>query len=260
MAKRNFRLDIADDIATITFDWPEAVNAMGVDYARDFLALLDRVEADRDVRVLILTGSGKVFNGGGDLYEIMSPDSTDMEWELDLIRGYNKVAGRLFYFDVPVIAAVNGPAAGGGAGIALACDFAIGAETARYDLFFHKLGLSVADVGVPWLLNRAIGPALTNYYLLTAGTIDAATAQRLGLLVDVVPADRLMDTARAAAKRIIDTPDRTVRISRLSLRHGVDMSFSANLEIEAYLQSHAFRTPGHKQRIGEYRQRLTRKK
>jgi 2-(1,2-epoxy-1,2-dihydrophenyl)acetyl-CoA isomerase len=260
MAKRNFKLDVSEGIATITFDWPEAVNAMGVDYSRDFLAMLDKVERDSEVRVLILTGSGKVFNGGGDLYEIMSPEPTDMEWELDLIRGYNKVAGRLFYFDIPVIAAVNGPAVGGGAGIALACDFAIAAEGARYDLFFHKLGLSVADVGVPWLLNRAIGPVLTNYYLLTAGTIDAANGHRLGLFVDVVPADQLMATARATATRIMETPERAVRISKLSLRHGVDMSFGANLEVEAYLQSHAFRTPGHKKRIGEYRQRLSRKK
>lgn len=259
MYKDDFLLDVEGGIATITFNRPEKVNAMGVHYSAHFNQMLDRVETDRSVRCLILTGAGKAFSGGGDLHEIMSPDATDMEQELKLIRGYNLLVKRIYYFDVPVIAAVNGPAAGGGAGIALACDFALASETARYDLFFQRLGLAVTDVGVPWLLNRAIGPVMANYYLLTAGSIDAQTGQRLGLFVDVVAPEKLLDAARRAARRIVDAPDRAVRISKLSLRHGVNMEFSANLEMEAYLQSYAFRTPEHKQRIGEYRARLSKK-
>ena len=163
MPKREFTLDIKDGIATVTLNWPDRVNAMGLDFSADFGRVLDRIEAQSGVRVMILTGAGKAFCGGGDLNEIMSPDATDMEREFELIRGYNRIARRIFQLDIPVIAAVNGPAAGGGVGIALACDFAIAAETARYDLLFHRAGLSGADVGVPWLLNRLIGPALANY-------------------------------------------------------------------------------------------------
>jgi 2-(1,2-epoxy-1,2-dihydrophenyl)acetyl-CoA isomerase len=259
MDKEDFLLDVEDGIATITFNRPEKVNAMGVHYSARFNQALDRVEADPSVRCLIITGAGNTFNGGGDLHEIMSTDAADMEGELKLIRGYNLLAKRIYYFDIPVIAAVNGPAVGGGAGIAMACDFALASDTARYDLFFQRLGLSAADVGVPWLLNRAIGPGLANYYLLTAGSIDAQTGHRLGLFVDVAAPEKLLDAARAAARKIVDASDRAVRISKLSLRHGVNMDFSANMEVEAYLQSYAFRTPEHKQRIGEYRARLSKK-
>lgn len=259
MNKEDFLLDVEDGIATITFNRPDKVNAMGLHYTSGFNKVLDRVEADPSVRCLILTGAGKVFNGGGDLHEIMSPDTTDMEQELKLIRGYNLLAKRLYYFDIPVIAAVNGPAVGGGAGIALACDFAIASETARYDLFFPRLGLAVADVGVPWLLTRAIGPSMANYYLLTAGSIDAQTGQRLGLFPEVVAPEKLMEAARAAARRIADASAAATRISKLSLRHGVNMEFSANMEVEAYLQSYAFRTAEHKKRIGEYRARISKK-
>lgn len=259
MDKKDFLLDVEDGIATITFNRPEKVNAMGIHYAERFNRALDRVEADPSARCLILTGAGKTFNSGGDLHEIMSPDPTDMESELKLIRGYNLIAKRIYYLDIPVIAAVNGPAVGGGAGIALACDFALASENARYDLFFQRLGLAVADVGVPWLLNRAIGPVMANYYLLTAGTIDARTGHRLGLFAEVVPPESLLETARATARKIVAASDRSVRISKLSLRHGTNMEFSANLEVEAYLQSYAFRTPEHKRLIGEYRARLSKK-
>jgi len=259
MSKREFSLDIKDGIATVTFNWPDRVNAMGLDFSEDFGRVLDRVEAQSAVRVMILTGSGKAFCGGGDLNEIMSPDATDMEREFELIRGYNRVARRIYQLDIPAIAAVNGPAAGGGVGIALACDFALAAETARYDLVFHRVGLSGADVGVPWLLNRAIGPVLANYYVLTAGSIDAATGHRLGLFAEIHAPGALMQAARAAAEKIVDTPEPAVRISKLALRSSLNTDLNTNLELDAYLQSYAFRTPGHKKRVGEYRHRLIKK-
>jgi enoyl-CoA hydratase/carnithine racemase len=259
MSKREFVLEVSDAIATITMNWPDRVNAMGAAFSADFGRVLDRVAADPEVRVLILTGAGKVFCGGGDLNEIMSPDPTDMEREFELVRGYNRIARRLHHFDLPVIAAINGPAVGGGAGIALACDFAIAADSARYDLYFHRVGLSAADVGVPWLLTRAIGPSLAGYYVLTGGSIDADAGLRLGLFAQVVPGADLMSAARAAAARIAAAPQAAVRISKLSLRRGANMDLDTNLELEAYLQSYAFRTDSHKQRVGEYRTRIGNK-
>lgn len=256
MGNRRFGLTISDSIATVTFDWPERVNALGLDFSADFGKVLDRVEAEPDVRAMILTGAGRAFCGGGDLDEIMSPEPTDMEKEFELIRGYNRVATRLYHLDIPVIAAVNGPAAGGGVGIALACDFALAAESARYDLSFHRVGLSGADVGVPWLLTRAIGPALAHYYVLTAGSIDAATGQRLGLFVEVHPVDQLLPAARAAAQRIVEAPEPAVRVSKLALRSSLNSDLRTIVELEAYMQSYAFRTPGHKKLVGDYRRRI----
>lgn len=257
MDKREFKVDMVDGVATITFDWPKSVNAMGLEFAEDFHRAIDKTEAG-GARVIVVTGAGKVFCGGGDLYEIMSPDAVDRERELKIVRGCNDVARRLFHCDLPVIAAVNGPAVGGGAGIALACDIAIAAESARYDLFFLRLGLSAADVGVPWFLNRLIGPQRTAYYALTAGSIDAKTGLDLGLFSEIVPPGALLPRAQELARKIAGFQEPAVRISKLSLRRSLDVSLDTAMELDAYLQSYAFGTAGHKQLIGEYRARLSK--
>ncbi|MBC7437111.1 MAG: enoyl-CoA hydratase/isomerase family protein [Bdellovibrionales bacterium] len=260
MSKRKFHIDRQGAVASIALDWPDKVNAMGLDFSRDFLAVLDDLEADDDLRALIVTGTGKVFCGGGDLHEIMSPDATEVRRDYELVRGYNRVAERLHYFDVPVIAAVNGPAVGGGAGIALACDIAIASDTARYDIFFGRLGLSAADVGVPWLLSRLIGSMRASYYLHTGSTIDAQKGLAMGVFAEVLPADALMPRAAELAQQIAGNSTKDVaRMTKLSLRHGAQMDFRANLEYEAYVQTVAFQSPSHKQRIGEYRQKLSTK-
>lgn len=260
MSHRKLHVEKQGPVAVLALNWPEKVNAMGLDFSADCLAALDVIASDPDVRALVVTGKGAIFCGGGDLFEIMSPEATDIRRDYELVRGYNRVAERLHYFDVPVIAAVNGPAVGGGAGIALACDIAIASETARYDIFFGRLGLSAADVGVPWLLSRLIGSMRASYYLHTGSTITAQTGLQLGVFAEVMAADRLMPRAMELALQIAGNSTRDVaRMTKLSLRHGAHMDFRANLEYEAYVQTVAFQSPSHKQRIGEYRQKLSNK-
>jgi enoyl-CoA hydratase/carnithine racemase len=260
MSTRRFHIERQGAVATLALNWPEKVNAMGLDFARDFLAALDELEAEDELRALVVTGSGKVFCGGGDLHEIMSPEPTAIRRDFDLIRGYNRVAERLHYFGVPVIAAVNGPAVGGGAGIAMACDVAIAAETARYDFFFGRLGLSAADVGVPWLLSRLIGGQRASWYLHTGGSIDARSGLALGVFSEVTAPERLLPRAIEVGRLIAGNSAKDVaRMTKLSLRHGARMDFRASLEYEAYVQAVAFQSPSHKERIGEYRRKLSNK-
>lgn len=260
MSARRFHIERHGAVATIALNWPEKVNAMGADFSRDFLVALDDLEAEDELRALVVTGSGKVFCGGGDLHQIMSPEPTAIRRDFDLVRGYNRVAERLHYFDVPVIAAVNGPAVGGGAGIALACDIAIACESARYDIFFGRLGLSAADVGVPWLLSRLIGSQRASYYLHTGSSIDATAGLSMGVFSEVVEAERLMPRALELGRQVAGNSTKDVaRMTKLSLRHGAHMDFRANLEYEAYVQTVAFQSPSHKERIGEYRRKLSNK-
>jgi enoyl-CoA hydratase/carnithine racemase len=260
MTKRAFHVDKQGGVAVLSLNWPKKVNSMGQDFSRDCIAALDSIASDPEVRVLVVTGKGTIFCGGGDLFEIMSPDATDIERDFELVRGYNRVAERLHYFDMPVIAAVNGPAVGGGAGIALACDIAIASEGARYDIFFGRLGLSAADVGVPWLLSRLIGSMRASYYLHTGGTITAQAGLQMGVFAEVLPADLLIPRAMELALQIAGNSSKAVsRMTKLSLRHGAHMDFRGNLEYEAYVQTVAFQSPSHKQRIGEYRQKLSNK-
>lgn len=239
-------------VATIILNNPKKRNAQGVNFTANFMRVLDSVEADPEVRCVILTGNGPVFGGGGDLAEIMSTDRTDREWEFDLIRGYNKLISRLYYFDRPLIAAVNGPAVGGGACLALACDFAVASESAAYNFAFARIGLSAADMGAPTLLQRALGCQRAAYYLLTGGSIDAPTGQDLGLFAQVVSADRLLPVAEELAQGIAAQSRRGTTITKLAMRRGIDTSFDTSLEYEAYLQSFAFRTDEHKTRLGDF--------
>jgi 2-(1,2-epoxy-1,2-dihydrophenyl)acetyl-CoA isomerase len=253
-SKREMRLDVRDSVATVHFAWPQAANSIDLDFPVEFNRILDRITANREVRAVVLSGDGKVFNAGGDL-DKLSDSGVDPAW----IRDCNRVVKRLHYFDLPVVGAINGPAVGGGVGVALACDFAIASESARYDLLFHRVGLCAADVGVTWFLNRALGPQLASYYVLTGGTIDAGTGLRLGLFAQVVPAAELLQTAHAAAARIVAAPDAAVRLSKLSLRRNMDMNLDTALEFETYLQGFAFQTPEHKQRVAELRARIASK-
>lgn len=239
-------------MAKIILNRPEKRNAQGESFSGNMLRALDQVEEDSEIAVAILTGNGSVFGGGGDLSEIMSTERMDREWEFDLVRGYNKVISRLHYFDRPIIAAVNGPAYGGGACLALACDFAIASEAAAYHFAFARIGLSAADMGAPTLLQRALGGPLAAYYLLTGGSIDAQRGRDLGLFSEVVAAEELLPTAERLAQAIADQSRRGTTITKLALRRGAETPFEASLEYEAYLQSFAFRTDEHKERLHRF--------
>lgn len=241
-----------DHVATITLNRPDKRNAQGVDFTPRLMAALDEVEHDRAVHAVVLTGNGPVFGGGGDLKEIMSTGETDPEWEFELIRGYNTLISRIYYFDRPIIAAVNGPAIGGGACLALACDFAIASENAAYHLAFARIGLAGADMGAPTLLLRALGSTRAHYLLLTGGVIDAQLGKELGLFVDVVPQAELMNAATRIAESIASQSRRGTTITKLALRRGAETTLEASLEYEAYLQSFAFRSKEHKARLGQF--------
>lgn len=241
-------------VATITLNRPEKRNAQGLTFSENMLRILDKIQKDVEVAAVVLTGNGPVFGGGGDLSEIMSPEPVDREWELGLIRGYNEVIARLHNLDVPIIAAVNGPAYGGGTCLALACDFAIASETAAYHFVFSRIGLSAADMGAPTLLQRALGSSLAAYYLLTGGSIYAHRGKELGLFVDVVPPEDLLPAATSVAETIAHQSRPGTRITKLALRRGAESSLEASLEYEAYLQSFAFGTSQHKSRLREFQE------
>ena len=246
-------LERSGSIARVILNRPERRNALGVRTLPALNEALDAIEADRDIGVVILTGRGPVFCGGGDLDEIMSPERTDREWEFGIIRGYNRVVRRLRQLDPPVIAAVNGPAAGGGAALAMACDIAIAAESARYDFVFERIGLASADMGCTYLLPRIVGPVRASYLLLTGGSVSAREGLALGLFAEVVPNRALDETAMRVAERIAAGPRRASFISKLALRRGESLDLDTDLEYEAYLQSFAFRSDDHKRRLAAFR-------
>jgi enoyl-CoA hydratase/carnithine racemase len=253
MSDREVLLERRGAVARIVLNRPARRNALGIETLPALHAALDEAEGDRGIGAVVVTGRGPVFCAGGDVDEIMSPEATDPEREFEVIRGYNRVAWRLFNLDPPVIAAVNGPAAGGGAALAMACDVAVAAESARYDFVFGRIGLASADMGCTYLLPRLIGRVRASHLVLTRGSLSAREGLALGLFAEVVADDRLEAAAMAMAEQIAAGPRRANIITKLALRRAEHVDFGTELEYEAYLQSFAFRSEDHKQRLSAFR-------
>jgi enoyl-CoA hydratase/carnithine racemase len=195
-------------ITLLTLDRPERLNAMSRELVSDLHEALDAVADDRECRVVILTGAGRGFCSGLDLKEtgdIASDGGNGGGGPPAAMRGQQQIATlvtRLRRLPKPVIAAVNGPATGGGLALALASDVRVAAESARFNVAFIRVGLSGCDIGVSYLLPRLVGASRAFELMLTGRLIDAAEADRIGLVSRVVPDDQVVDAARETAELI----------------------------------------------------------
>ncbi len=215
-------------------------------------AACERVNADPSIRCVVLTGAGRAFSAGGDL--------TAMRDRRDLFEGsgaairerYRRVVHRivrsLYGLEVPLIAAVNGPAMGLGCDIAGLGDIRIASDRASFGVPFLKLGIIPGDGG-SWLLPRNIGYARAAELLFTARSIDAATAAEWGLVNRVVAHDDLMDEALAAAAQVAAQPPQALRMAKTLLRQGRDTTFDQTLEMSAAMQALAHLTEDHQEGV-----------
>lgn len=196
----------ATGVMQLRLDRPARLNALDDETVQEIARLLDVVDADDDCRVLILTGSGRGFCAGFDLtLAADAPDSARLGETRAWMRRQERFAGlvtRLRALRQPVIAAVNGPAHGAGLGLALAAEIRIAAHSARFSAAFIKVGMSSCDIGVSWLLPRAIGTSRAFELMLTGRTVDAQEAERIGLVSEQVADDRLAERAIELAASI----------------------------------------------------------
>lgn len=243
----------AEGIATITLNRPEARNPISdQDVIEALLDVLRRLEADMSVRVAILTGAGSAFSSGGNLKAMGEQGGLNHALPAQTRRNYRYGIQQLPLafeaLEVPVIAAVNGPAIGAGCDLTLMCDLRIASEQARFAESFVKVGLIPGDGGA-WLLPRVVGFARACEMALTGDAIDAAEALSFGLVSRVVPADRLLDEARALARRIAVNPPHVVRMTKRLLRQAWRSELGPMLEQSAALQALAHATADHKEAV-----------
>jgi len=194
-------------ITLVTLDRPERLNAMSRELVADLHSALDEIAADRDCRVVVLTGAGRGFCSGLDLKETGERAGAEQAdggppAGMRMQQHIATLIPQLRRLPQPVIAAVNGPATGGGLALALACDVRIAAESACFNVAFIRVGLSGCDIGVSYLLPRLIGAARAFELLLTGRMIDAAEADRIGLVLKVVPDGDVLDAALETAELI----------------------------------------------------------
>ena len=243
-------------VTTLTINRPESRNPLGHDGDGDaFAAAAAKINADRNIRAVILTGAGKAFSAGGDL-KAMRERGGAFAGPGVAIReryrtGIHKIVRSVWGIEVPVIAAVNGPAIGLGNDVACLADTRIAADTAIFGATFLKIGLIPGDGGA-WLLPRVIGMARASELLYTGDTIDAQTALSWGLVSKVVPAATLMDEARALAGRMAAQPPDVLRMTKRLLREGQSVSFDNIMELSAAMQSLAHHTEDHVEAVNAF--------
>lgn len=246
------RVDVDGPVATLTLDRPEALNALTVGLKVALRRELERIAADRAIRAVILTGAGRAFCAGQDLEERERPDAAPLDEELR--ERYNPIIRDLRSMGQPVIAAINGVAAGAGASLAFACDLRIAASEARFVLAFGRIGL-VPDSGATWFLPRLVGAARAAEIALVGDPISADEALRIGLVSRVVTADDLMTEARALADRVAAGAPLALALTKGALERSSSIDLDKALDGEAKLQGIAGASADHAEGLAAFREK-----
>lgn len=241
------RLEVADGVATITLNRPESRNALNATMRRELLAALKAVARDDAVRAVILTGAGKGFCSGADL----RGGDAEREFRRVVTDEYNPIVAAIRELPKPVLAAVNGAAAGAGASLALACDLVYAADEARFIQAFVKIGL-VPDTGSTRTLVRSLGRHRATQLIFSGEPMPASEAFAAGLATEVVPLDELAATVRDAATRLAEAPTRAIALAKRAINHAEDASLGESLAQEAALQELAGRTEDHAEGVAAF--------
>jgi enoyl-CoA hydratase/carnithine racemase len=242
----NLDFRIEDRVATVTFSRPEKLNALTFEVYADLRDLLAELPHRDDVRALVITGTGRGFCSGGDVNEIIGKlVEMDPGGRLDFTRMTGSVVQRMRELPVPIVAAVNGVAAGAGAVIALAADFRLLARSASFAFLFTKVGLAGADMGSAYLLPRLVGYGRATELLMLGEKVEAERAAEIGLAGAVVEDDELAAAAGELAGRLADGPTLAYAGTKMLLTRELDMGLAAALELEATTQALLMGTEDH---------------
>ena len=234
MRFETIRYEVADRVATITLDRPDVLNAVNAKMHEELRAALDAAAGEDAARALILTGAGRGFCAGQDLGD-RDPDGGDIDFAESLDKNYNRLVRRLRGLEMPVVAAVNGVAAGAGANIALSADFVIAARSADFVQAFIRIGL-VPDCGGTYFLPRLVGRARATALAMLGDKLPAASAAEWGLIWKCADDDRVLEEARALATRLAAQPTRALALIRQAMDASFDNTLDAQLDLERDLQ------------------------
>ena len=242
----HFSLEVADGVATLSFSRPEKLNALTFDAYADLRDLVAELPHHGDARVLVITGQGRGFCSGGDVEEIIGAlQKMEAAELLEFTRMTGSVVKGLRDCPLPVIAAVNGIAAGAGSVIALAADFRLLARSATFAFLFTRVGLSGADMGLAYLLPRLVGLGRATELLMLGEKVDAERALAIGLASSVVDDDALPGAAAALARRLADGPALAYSQTKLLLAREQDMDLAGAIEMEALVQALLMKSHDH---------------
>ncbi len=231
--------EIKNNIAFITLNRPEKYNAFNREMALSFQKTLDECENDNNVRCVYLTGSGKAFCAGQDLAEVIDPDGPGMEKILK--EHYNPIVTKIRNLNKPVIAAVNGVAAGAGANIALCCDVVVAAQSASFIQAFSKIGL-IPDSGGTYFLPRLIGVQKASAFMMLGDKIDAEEAEKIGMIYKFFPDNIFIQETEKIAATLAGLPTKALAYTKQALNKSLEQNLEQQLHTEDELQQEAAST------------------
>jgi 2-(1,2-epoxy-1,2-dihydrophenyl)acetyl-CoA isomerase len=246
---------VEDGLAVVTLNRPDAMNALNLELKHALADWLVRARYDASLRAVLLTGSGQAFCAGGDLKE-MDPDRTAQAARMrqdELLRTVFLPLARL---PVPVVAAVNGHAHGGGLSLALACDIILAAAQAPMSLGFVQRGLA-PDCGIAHFLPRLVGTARAKELLLTARRFDADEARSMGMVAEVVPAERLMSRASELARGLADGATIALGLAKTLVDQSWDHGLEQFVDLESHSQALSRTSADHREGVTAFLERRT---
>ena len=252
MSEPTILADLTNGVATLTLNRPEKLNAFNEAMHQELVHLLDRIELDRAIRTVLITGAGRGFCAGQDLNDRIDADIVDLGDTLD--RLYNPLIRRIHKLERPVVCAVNGVAAGAGANLALACDIVLAARSASFIQSFAKLGL-VPDAGGSFILPRLVGRARAAGMAMLAEKIEAERAADWGLIWEVVDDDHLLDKAITLAEHLAEQPTRGLGLIKRALNASACNDLDQQLDLERDLQREAGQTEDYKEGVSAFLER-----
>ncbi|MBA7467171.1 MAG: hypothetical protein GH156_01370 [Dehalococcoidia bacterium] len=241
-------------IATITMNRPEMMNALNIQMLQEMVAAIDEIARNDDVRVVVLTGAGRVFCSGADISEggkASGLSGTPVEMHHNVRNSYQKVALGLQRLDKPTIAMVNGAAVGAGCDFAFACDMRVGSEKARFRNGFVRVGL-IPGGGGTWLYTRLMGLGRGLEFLFTGDFLEAEEAERIGVLNKIVPAEDLERETMELAQKIANNPPLAVQMSKMMAYKALDSDLEAALEQAAACQALALSSEDHREGVNAF--------
>lgn len=234
----HFDLKVEDGVATVTLNRPEKLNALTFQSYADLRDLAAELPHRGDVRVLLITGEGRGFCSGGDVEEIIGElQKMEAAELLEFTRMTGAAVRALRDIPIPVVAQINGIAAGAGSVIALASDFRLLSTKASFAFLFTKVGLAGADMGSAYLLPRLVGAGRATELLMLGDKVDAETALRIGLANSVHEPEELAGAARALARRLADGPALAYGTTKSLIAKELDMDLASSIELEATTQA-----------------------
>ena len=241
--------DLDAGVLTLTLNRPEALNALNREMTRALRDAMETAARNRDVRAVIITGAGRAFCAGADLKDVVARrEAGERDLGDDLRTNYTPMIRAIRACPKPVIAALNGTAAGAGLSLALACDLRIAAAGTPLIVVFVRVGL-IPDAGSLFFLTRMLGLSKATELAMSGDPLTVEDAHQLGLVAAVVPPEQLMTAAMERARRMADGPRQTYALIKQGLERALTLDLEQAMELESQLQSLAAETPDAKEAI-----------